>query len=344
MSDKRSKLSIFVRRVYRRLIWMRILESAGLGVLAGSVLGLVLVGVLFWRGESALLLAELVLPLSALGGVVWAVLRRPTALNAAIEADRQLDLADLLATAWLLERNQSGDGDAFAAAVISMAEARCATLFPSTVLLNRLGARAWGGIGLAGALVLTLGLMSANPLDSQAAANESAGGKSITARSEVMGNPQTAGSSRKPGTAIVGDVRHEGDNSFDTTPNTSTTKSGQAGANDAAQSAANPDGSGSGAGQSHSSPNNAAASPVGTQSKNQSPGGTQAGGVGAATENATTGRGPSAQSAGGSSSRAVPPWSSDSWPAAQQAADAALRTGQIPPAYHDLVREYFDRR
>lgn len=343
MRKRQGNLSTFIRRVYHRLLWMRVLESAGLGVLIGSILGLVLVGVLLWRGESALLLAEWLLPLSAFGGVVWAVFRLPTALDAAIEADRQLDLADLLATAWLLERKQNDAVDPFSAAVISMAEARCATLSPSTVLLNRLGARAWGGIGLAGALVLTLGLMSANPLDSQAAANESARATNA-AHSNPATNSKAASSTHIAGTAIVGDVRHEEDRVFDTTPNTSTTKSNQAGANDSASSAANPDGSGSGAGQSHSSPNNAAVPAVGTQSKHQAPGGKQAGGVGAATENANISRGSSGQSAGDSSSRAVAPWSSNSWPAAKQAADAAVRSGQIPPVYHDLVCEYFDRR
>jgi hypothetical protein len=54
--------------------------------------------------------------------------------------------------------------------VIATADARCRTLAANDVILNRFGGRAWGGIGLAAALVLTLGLMSANPRPSVARA------------------------------------------------------------------------------------------------------------------------------------------------------------------------------
>jgi hypothetical protein len=54
--------------------------------------------------------------------------------------------------------------------VLAIADDRCRRHAPSQVLLNRLGRRAWGGIGLAAALVLTLSAMTGNPREVRAVA------------------------------------------------------------------------------------------------------------------------------------------------------------------------------
>src|SRR5207248_4283620 len=102
-------------------------------------------------------------------GFMGALLRRPSIIDAAVEADRQLDLADLLATAWQLEKTQNCES--FETAVLLLANERAANLQPRSVVLHRLGLRAWSGIGLAGALVLTVAIFSANPIDSEASSS-----------------------------------------------------------------------------------------------------------------------------------------------------------------------------
>jgi len=74
-----------------------------------------------------------------------------------MQADRQLRLSDLLGTALALRQRENPDE--FEQAVMGLAEARCRGASPSAVVLNRLGARSWGGIGLTGAMVIGLGLM-----------------------------------------------------------------------------------------------------------------------------------------------------------------------------------------
>ena len=59
--------------------------------------------------------------------------------------------------------------------------------------------------------------------------------------------------------------------------------------------------------------------------------------------NGVSGNSNSTTAGNDSKSANAPVWKSDNWPAAQQAADSAISNGQVPPAYHDLVREYFKR-
>jgi len=117
---------------------------------------------MWYHGESASGAAALVLGLGALLGAAWGAFQRPTLLETAVEADRQLALHDLLGTAITLSRCAHAD-DATRAAIAAAADERCRRLAPSRMVLNQLGARAWAGIGLANALVLTLSLMSAAP-------------------------------------------------------------------------------------------------------------------------------------------------------------------------------------
>src|SRR5688572_24672157 len=92
-------LERFVRTLHRRLVAVRALESAGLGALIGCGLAVLLIPLLVWRGQSPLVPAVGVVVLGAVGGLASSVSRRPTRLDGAMEADRQLHLDDLLGTA-----------------------------------------------------------------------------------------------------------------------------------------------------------------------------------------------------------------------------------------------------
>ena len=65
------------------------------------------------------------------------------------------------------------------------------TLGPSAVVLNPLGARAWGGIGLATALLLTLALLAGSPADTRAAGRmHPAGPRAMIPQSNNCAQPE----------------------------------------------------------------------------------------------------------------------------------------------------------
>jgi len=61
--------------------------------------------------------------------------------------------------------------------------------------------------------------------------------------------------------------------------------------------------------------------------------------------NATSGtRASSGANAAAAASEKSPPWSSSSWDADRAAVGEAVRSGRVPDAYRDVVREYFRER
>ena len=152
--------------VRRRLVLVRLLESCGIFIACGCAFALVLGLTLLLQGKAAMALCAWTLAISAAAGALAGVMRRPTLFDAAAEADRQLALADLLATA-LSARDAS---DPWQQTIVALAGERCRTLAPSSVIAHRLGARAWGGIGLSAALVLTVGALSLPASSRQASA------------------------------------------------------------------------------------------------------------------------------------------------------------------------------
>jgi hypothetical protein len=154
----------FLRSVKRRIALIRLLESVGISCLVATGLGVILIMALWWRGESGFAAAWGMLGLGMLGGLIWGIRRLPTTFEAASEADRQLGLHDLLGTI-LLTR---GTDEAWLHAVAATADDRCGRLQPRDVLVAKLGLRAWSGIGLSAALLLTLSLLSTRPADARA--------------------------------------------------------------------------------------------------------------------------------------------------------------------------------
>src|SRR5690606_22404207 len=99
----------FVATLHQRLLAVRLAEGAGVGALLGAALCLLAMPAMLWRGASAWPAAWLV-PAGALLGLARAIVRRPPRRRAAEEADRQLGLDDLLATAWAVRSAAAADG------------------------------------------------------------------------------------------------------------------------------------------------------------------------------------------------------------------------------------------
>jgi hypothetical protein len=282
-------------------------------------------------------------------GLTWGLASRPTKLAAAMEVDRQLGWSDLLGTAWMLRR-PGGEAE-MERTVIAMAEARCTSTAASAVVLNRLGMRGWGGIGLAGALVLGVSLFGGDPNRAAAARTVAAGPQSwqeIEAMQE-RGNTARMNASAdnrraKPG---LGGDDDDPANSTSTTPDTASGTAANAASNNGVGGAR--EGTGAGAGQSASraggsKPGANAAAGGDVNAKEGTVGATSAGGSGTASESTANGGGQSGSSAGANAVRkAAPVWRGQGWPADQAAAQAAIVGGQVPDAYREMVREYFER-
>jgi hypothetical protein len=188
-------------------------------------------------------------------------------------------------------------------------------------------------------------MMTANPIETHAAAERRAGPRRADAASPQARSRATASNRYTPPQRITPDftgdeqAAHRGGDPgvLDTTG-----KGRQASVTDPSITQADPTGGGSGSGRSNDPSSPTPNRTQGTAARVEN-GNTIAGGVGASRDGAG-GAGVSGQTAGhGDRQRPAPPWATQQWPSAQQGAEAALRDGRVPPEYHDLVRAYFDR-
>ena len=157
--------SVFCGALRRRMTLLRLIERVGVAVAISAAVALPLIGLIAWRGAGAMLPTLLCLGLGVLAGIAWGVSSAPSMLEAALEADRQLQWADLLASALFL---RAAPSDQWRRAVLVDADRRCSGLSPSTVLLRRLTPQAWSGIALSITLVLALSAWVGLPTDSLA--------------------------------------------------------------------------------------------------------------------------------------------------------------------------------
>src|SRR5260221_12941001 len=97
-----SQFDRFIAAVHRRMLLLGGLERVGLCVLGGCAVSLILMPILIWRGQGVWELLAATLGAAAVAGAAWGIAARPTKLAAAMEADRQLKLSDLLGTALTL--------------------------------------------------------------------------------------------------------------------------------------------------------------------------------------------------------------------------------------------------
>lgn len=354
----------FLRRVHRRLVAVRLLEWAGAGLLAGCAAAAGLIPVLLWNGRPAWGAAGWAAAVGVMAGLAWGLGRRPRMLDAAIEADQQLRLADLLGTAWCLHGRHDDNSVPmpWAASVLAMADARCAGLSPAAAVLRRFGARAWGGIGLATAMVLALASLSTNSSTTLAGGtglvSNPARPQQATARlpndRPIAGAPWDAPSRRRVGPTEGTDERRRGmplplpeADRPDATATASEPRDRRG------QSAAGTDGGGSGMARGNGNPAVATKPPVPSNpprsDASRPPLATASGiadGPGRSPQTSEPGLTPDlgnhdAASAGARAD--VPPWRSDTWASDVSRARIALDAGRVPVAYRDLVRRYFDR-
>jgi hypothetical protein len=338
----------FIRKVHRRHLFVHLLERTSLGVLGACAAALPLLGIALWRGLPGLPFAITSLALGVCIGMLWGILTRPSTFAAAMEADRQLGWADLTSSA-LATGSRSAD-DPWVVTLRAIADAHCRSVLPSAVVLNRLGARAWGGIGLATALVIVLGLLPTYAIPTQAKDYQNSSqsrlaetempkslqrdlSQSVSRRTPKQEDPDDPNASR------MNDVTPPPKGSSTVNPTARDQREANASAND-------PNGRGSGASRSDSSPSDHLKSAqTGTQSRNAPGNGNPSGGAGESAMTRGNGSEASGQAAGANRdvSRKAPPWQSADWATQSQQALHAVDAGRIPDAYRDVVRGYFER-
>ncbi len=324
------------------MLFIQFVEAAGAGILGGAIVGMILAGVLLYRGEAVLGVAGIALVVGLVCGIVFRLVRRPRLLATLIDADRQLGLHDLISTAWAI-RHQSDDP--FAVAVLAEAEQRLANLSTSSVVLGRLGRRGWGGAVLTTALLLTMGLVSNNPVDTQASAAVNPMALRNAQRRVAM-NERRLGMSTANATEaepFLPDYPGGHNDNRDPMANTAAMKiAGNSADGNDGNETADPSGTGGGSAKSNNSKTGGNLNPTGSNARGHE-NGAAAGGVGSA-GNAGGKRGSSGAAAGDSATNAGDaPWQSDSWLDAQAAAERAIRSGAVPAGYEEIVREYFRR-
>jgi hypothetical protein len=334
----------FLRAVHLRMVLLRGVERIGICLLGGCAVALILMPILIWRGQGTGEFVGVTLGAAALAGLGWAVAVRPTKLAAAMEADQQLRLSDLLGTALALRRESAVDE--IGRTVLAMAEARCAQASPSAVVLNRLGTRSWGGIALAGALVLGVSLMGGKDRsEARAAAAAPRTWQEIEAAQE---KDNVARFASTPDLRRAKSGGGDDDDPLNSPAVPQEQSSGSVAANEASRNGAGgaQEGSGAGAGQSASkggtaTPRNSVAG--GNAKTNGTVGETSGGGGGTASEGGNKGAGLGGTAGENQPRRPAPVWRAQGWPADQDAARTAIRDGRVPDAYRDLVRDYFER-
>jgi hypothetical protein len=327
-----------MRAAHRRWVVWRTVEHIGVSALASCTIALPIIAILWWRGESALTLVATLIAMGVLAGMVLGVLRRPTLAETAGEVDRQHGLHDLLGTAMRLPACPFLD-ESWRRSVRSLAEARCRTLSPSGVVVRRLGSRAWSGIGLSVALVLTLSLMTTSPARLKAGTGVDASRRvaPIGAHSDPQNVARPNRAASGSGRSRMGDVG--GVPSDTTIPTVINETFGQAGAQNAQQAHAG-DGAGSGSAATPARARKTELRPVGASDPRAPDGTIAGGGAGSGGEGSASDR-PASDTVSMPSQRDVPPWQSAEWSLDRQRALESIQSNRIPDRYRDVVREYF---
>lgn len=339
---------------------LRWVECGGIGLVIGAAVAVLLSLLLYTERRSSVEITALLLTLGSACGVMWGVWRRPSIVGTALRADRQLGTDDLFSTAAAMSTSTAAS-DPWAATLLAVAEARSLELSPARVVFRRLSGRSWSGICLAVATALTLAVLTSTPAASDAATGTNPlasptapppprplvvlapdGGISPArdgGRQEEDGNPSSA---QDPATAAAPPPA--------TAPATGTP---EAASPESTHATAGAQGTSPGSGETNTQPSTspiARMTPgVGATTNALRPVGTQpAGGIGTVDTRPPIGdpasdpggSGVGAAATGGGTT--VAPWNAPSWQADVEAAKRQLQNGQIPAAYRDLVRQFFD--
>lgn len=310
-------------RLRRRLIVVRLVEAIGAGALVGCLAGIVLMALLLWENRPANELVAAAIALGMVGGVVWRMRQWPDAILAARQADRQLGLSDLLASAWAVRHSN----DPWARCVLAMAEQQCRTLSPSDVILRKFGVRAWSGLGLTVALTISLAMLASQP--GNIAASQPgfiSPGASSRASSETENNPWRASNPSVSRDAISNIP------SVEKASSSSVSLSSQS---DAAPS------DGAGRGSESEAPMSLPVARGDDRSADSDVNGVSAAGGGQTTAGPAGANSSGGFSAWKRSDSAI--WENSGVPDDPSRADTPAHEASIPDAYRDIVREFFNR-
>jgi hypothetical protein len=336
----------FVSVVRRRLILVRVLERAGACAAVGCAVAAVWTGAAIGMGRGGLPLSIGAIALGFAVGIAWGLARRPTLLSAAAYADRHFELKDLLSTA--TAARHAAEDDEWSRTILALADARCRSLAPAEVVLSRYGLRAWGGLGLAVAFVLMLGILSAAPLrtDANSLAEAAARADEIGALPAAQNAPaprsDIARSAPQPRASDRRGASLREANSISSS--TQSTHSGNA-ASDSGPGENGPS-NGSGARSATEGENSPMppASPGGGAPRVSAAEGDETGGGGnAATASLAAGADGSAGGVSRGEARLSnsTPWHSAGWNQHRAAALQAAEDGRVPDQYRDVMRDYF---
>lgn len=321
-------------------------------ILMAAAVALAAVILLLWRGKPGMMVAELLLLTGVIAGIAWGILRRPTPLMAALEADRQLGLEELLSSAWLARQSQNPHADAWQSALLSMAESRCVRASSSSVTLARLGPRMWGAVILSTSLVFALALLGPSPMPG-ATDCDTVSAKTQTSRksSGAPTSDQYASVIDRPILPADPDDLNAstfGQNSLPSGPDASAKAEDVSDATSRRNAAAAESAKG-GSGSARTETQTPDAKPLDERHATRTPDTPHNAGEVAAGAGVTSDR-PSSAAAGSSGgiasasvprSASAPPWVGADWQADIQRAQTALSEGRVPAAYRDLVKGYF---
>jgi len=330
---------------------LHLLESFGIGLALGAVVAIA-ISVLLWHdGRPSVGPALLAMGGGAIVGLTWGAWRRPSSLRSAIRADQQLGTEDLLSTAVALSATDTVD--AWANAVLVMAERRTQQLSASSVVLRRLGSRAWGLIGISAAIAVTVAVLAGTAASSATGGKESDDKPAQKQQPSPLSRPLVALIPESPLVPSTADPRR--DSAQDAADRTSETPgkthpaSRPAAAGDSDRTTVQNAADGTGPGSSKTAaPQSAAVPNAGNPDQGSGPQtpatavARSAGGAGAADLDALPVAGKGGATGAESGGQPVPPWQSAGWADDVAEANRRLNTGKVPAAYRDLVRNYFD--
>jgi hypothetical protein len=329
----------FISAVRVRLGLVRMVESIAVAIAIGAALGIILAGLLWWRGQSAGVEAEGLIGLGFFLGTLIGLSRWPTRKAAACEADRQLGLHDLLGTLHTLDTHLPAE---WRQTLAAFAEHRCAGLSPSMVVASRLGVRAYTGIGILTALLLTSALFTARPaaVIASDAPGASAGDTEIQARKDgAAGATISAAVERPPG---PGGVDAEDGRTFAAERSVADRDGVTGSAGRSKQSSGSNAGLGSGLARTESRTPAGSLPDAANKGEDNAAFGAGTGGDGAGSAGGRTGDNSTKNSPEAGKAEAAP-WDTQQWAGDAARADREIDAGRIPAADEDLVRAYFQR-
>jgi hypothetical protein len=349
MTSAGSTMLAFLRRAHRRRVAWRGVEGAGIGGLIGAAVAAATVALLALRGATGNVMSACVvlMSLGALAGMLASLYRLPSLLDTAIDVDRQLGTPDLLSSALaMLDRSAFSDA-AFADTILACAELRVRDVTLARLVAQRLGPRAWGGIGLAVAGVFTVAMMVASPnLSSAAASGKAAAQTSREARRDSNLTLPSSGKSSAQPDARQSEQPTPASGAQDELSEDSRIASLDRAASDAsAHSHGSADATGSGRSGDDTRGERrdpAMASSPASPPAPGAPRASSAGGNGVATTDAMPGT-PSRGVVRSNSVLPPPPWRSSSWDNDRARALEAIQRGAVPDRYRQIVRDYFNR-